>query len=266
MNVLKSDPRLDDVVDTWDNYGNVTGKNELGEHRLAAILGCQHFGDDAIEQFAALAGEEVNTNRDVGRGAALEYNSDVANAYLKHMTEDKTMQAILRFARGEDGGATVVARTSALRDDLPVVGRGDVVETWSETATKIVRKARSLGRKFTSADVRPAVDVKSRQVRRVLSELVDAGYLAREDGGPGRAHSYERLDDPGAGEVSIPDRDEAVPDTETPGRSSSSTYYTRNVRVFDPDRPCEDDSTPPPRTYTRAPPAPGTIEATGPPG
>jgi hypothetical protein len=36
--------------------------------------------------------------------------------------------------------------------------------------------------------------------------------------------------------------------------------------VFDPDRPREDDSTPPPRTYTLAPPAPGTIEGVGPPG
>jgi hypothetical protein len=72
-----------------------------------------------------------------------------------------------------------------------------------------------------SADVRPAVDVKSRQVRRALSELVDAGYLAREDGGPERAHSYERLDDPGAGEVSIPD----------PGRSGPRYGDTRTILV-----------------------------------
>jgi hypothetical protein len=36
--------------------------------------------------------------------------------------------------------------------------------------------------------------------------------------------------------------------------------------VFDPDRGREDDSTPSSGTYTRAPPAPETIEATGPPG
>jgi hypothetical protein len=36
--------------------------------------------------------------------------------------------------------------------------------------------------------------------------------------------------------------------------------------VFAGDRGSEDDSTPLPRTYTRAPPAPGTIEAAGPPG
>jgi hypothetical protein len=77
--------------------------------------------------------------------------------------------------------------------------------------------------------------------------------------------------DPGAGEVSIPDRDEAVPDTDTdtdtdpPGRSSSNTYYTRNVRVFTGDRGREDDSTPAPAPTARAPPAPGTIEVSGPP-
>jgi hypothetical protein len=262
--VLESDPRLDDVVDTWDNYGNVTGKNELGDHRLAAILGCQHYGDDAIEQFAALAGEEVDTDRRAGRGADLEYDSEVANAYLDHMTDDQVMQAILRFARGEDGGATVVARTSALRADLPVVGHGQVVETWSDTATNIVDKARSIGGRFTIGDVSPAVDVGDRQVRRVLSELVDAGYLQREDRGPGRAHAYDQVGDPGAGEVSIPDRADVVP--ETPGHSSSNEYYTGNVRVFDPDRGREDVSTTTPAVSIRAPPAPGTIEATGPPG
>ncbi len=91
---------------------------------------------------------------------------------------------------------------------------------------------------------RPAVEVKSRQVRRVLDELVDAGYLQRTEGGPGVAHEYEQVGDPGAGEVSIPDRDEAVPDTDLPGRSSSNTYYTRNVRVFTGDRGREDGSRP----------------------
>jgi hypothetical protein len=262
--VLSEDPRLDDVVDTWDNYGNVTGKNELGENRLAGVLGCQHFGDDAIEKFAALAGESVDTDREQGRGAALGYDSDVADAYLDHMTEDQTMQAILRFARGEDGGATVVARTSALRADLPVVGRAQVVNTWSDTATAVVERARSLGGRFTAGDVHDAVDVGPRQVRRVLGELVDAGYLHREDGGPGRAHTYERIDDPGAGEATLPEREEVVSDS--PGRSPSQVYYTTNVRVFGSDCGRKEVSTPPAGRSARAPPAPGAIESVGPPG
>jgi hypothetical protein len=36
--------------------------------------------------------------------------------------------------------------------------------------------------------------------------------------------------------------------------------------VFDPNRPREDDSTPPQGTCPLAPPAPGTIEGVGPPG
>jgi len=120
--LLENDDRLEDVVAAWENYGNLTGSNELGGHRLAAVLGCQHFGDDAVERFAPLAGESVDTDRRDGRGAELAYGSGVADEYLAHMQEDQTMQAILRFARG-GSGATVVARTSALCDDLPVVGR-----------------------------------------------------------------------------------------------------------------------------------------------
>ncbi|MFW6382417.1 MAG: hypothetical protein ACOCZD_00070 [Haloferacaceae archaeon] len=224
--VLESDDRLDDAVAAWDNYGNVKGSNDLGDHRLAAVLGCQHYGDDAVERFAALAGEEVDTDRRSGRGAGLDYGSDVANAYLSHMTEDQTTQAILRFARG-DSGATVVARTSALRDDLPVVGEGQVVETWNETATAIAREYRRLGREFTTADVRDVVDVTPRQVRRVLAELAEAGYVRRVDEAEGRATTYERVDDPGAGDVELPSRDKAVASRTSP----VTEYYTWNVRV-----------------------------------
>jgi hypothetical protein len=59
MNVLKSNPRLRDMVDTWDNYGSVTDKNELGDHQLAAILRYQHYRDDSIAEFDA--GFEVIT-------------------------------------------------------------------------------------------------------------------------------------------------------------------------------------------------------------
>jgi len=227
-NLLEDDPRLDDVVDAWENYGNVTGANDLGHHRLAAVLGCQHYGDDAIERFCAIGGREVDTSREGGRGAALGYDDELADAYLKHMSEDQTMQAILRFARG-DSGATVVARTSTLRDDLPVLGDAQVVETWSDTATAIAREYRRLGGEFTAADVRDAVDVGPRQVRRVLAELVDAGYLRRVSSREGVASTYERAGDPGAGEVDLPDRADAVDAGAEPGRCPTNQYYTWNV-------------------------------------
>lgn len=43
------------------------------------------------------------------------------------------MEAVLRFARG-DSGATAVAHTSELREDLPVVGETQAVESWSDSA------------------------------------------------------------------------------------------------------------------------------------
>jgi len=229
--VLENDTRLDDVVAAWEHYGNVTGANDLGDHRLAAILGSQHYGDDAIERFCALAGEEVDTTRDGGRGAALDYGSELGNTYLQHMREDQVMQAALRFARG-DSGATVVARTSALRGDLPVVGRGQVVETWNDTATEIARRYRRLGGEFTVADVADAVDVSKRQVRRVLGELQEAGYLRRVEAGNGRAGVWEpAADSPGAGEADLPQRGDAVETGSEPGRSAHSVYYTWYVQV-----------------------------------
>jgi len=258
--VLEGDDRLDDAVAAWDHYGNVKGSNHLGDHRLAAVLGCQHFGDDAIERFAALAGEEADTDRRTGRGAGLDYGSDVANAYLAHMTEDQTTQAILRFARG-DSGATVVARTSALRGDLPVVGEGQVVETWNETATAIARKYRSLGREFTTADVREVIDVTPRQVRRVLAELAEAGYVRRVEEAEGRATTYERVDDPGAGEVDLPTRDEAVA-TRTP---AVKEYYTWNVRVRGGDAARTPTERPGGAEVIGAPPAPAVVDGIEPP-
>ncbi|MFY4815027.1 hypothetical protein ACOJIV_20380 [Haloarcula sp. AONF1] len=255
--VLEGDARLDDVVAEWDHYGNVTGSNDLGAHRLAAVLGSQHYGDDAIERFCALAGEEVDTERDGAWGSELDYGSELANTYLKHMREDQTTQAILRFARG-DSGATVVARTSALRDDLPVVGRGQVVETWSDTAAKVAREYRRLGGEFTIADVADAVDVSRRQVRRVLAELTDAGYIRRVDGGDGLANVYEPAAEPGAGEVDLPERDDAV--AAQPGRSSLNQYYTWNVRVFGGEPAPNTGHDSPPVRQRGAPPSPTTAE------
>jgi hypothetical protein len=258
--VLENDSRLDDVVSAIENYGNVKGSNELGQHRLAAILGCQHFGDAAIERFAALAGQEVDTDRDRGRGEGLEYGNDLADAYLQHMTEDQTMQAILRFARG-DSGATVVARTAALRDDLPVVGRGQVVETWSETARAIAKQWRRLGGEFSTSDIADAVDVSRRQVRRVLAELVEAGYLCRVDTGATRENTYEPAATPRAGEVDLPDRVSVV----SAGRSDSNQYYTWNVRVQRSDQGMITPEAVRAAETAAGPPAPATVEGSPPP-
>ena len=262
--VLENDSRLDDTVAAWEHFGNLAGANDLGEHRLGAVFGCQHYGDDAVERFAALDGEAVDVSRDGVRGAELSYDSALGDEYLQHMTEDQVMQAILRFARG-DSGATVVARTGALREDLPVVGEAQVVGTWSDTATEIARRWRALGERFTVADVADAVDVSNRQVRRVLDELDEAGYVDKIETGDGVANEYDGLEQPAAGEVELPDRDVAVASGSPPGHDPYGDTYTVNVRVRG-----GETAVPPPRepTPTRArgaPPAPTAEVAVEPP-
>jgi len=219
--VLEGDDRLADTVSAWDNYGNITGDNDLGDHRLAAILGTQHYGDHAVEKVAALAGEEVTRS---GYGSALDYDSPMANTYLKHMREDQAMQAILRFTRG-GSGAVVFAHTSALRDDLPVVGEGQVVKSWSDTAATVARAWKAhRGERFTVDDVASSVDVSRRQVRRVLDEFAKAGYLEKHDPGEGLANEFTPDETPSAGEVELPT--DVNPDI-----SRTGTTYTSNVRV-----------------------------------
>lgn len=219
---LEEDERLDDVVSEWSNYGAVTGDNDLGNHRLAALLGSQHYGDHTVEKIAALAGEEVER---AGRGGTLEYGSPVADTYLKHMREDQVMQAALRFTRGESG-AVVFARTSALRRDLPVVGEAQVVRSWSDTAQRVASAWKAhRGEQFTVSDIVDDVDVSRRQVRRVLNEFASAGYLTKHE--DGRANEYDPAATPTAGVVDLPGADPASdPDT---GRID--TYYTGNVWV-----------------------------------
>lgn len=121
-------------------------------------------------------------------------------------------------------------RVSVLREDLPVVGRGQVARTWSETATAIARTWRQLPEEFIAADVRDAVDVSKRHVRRMLAEFVEAGYLERHDPGEGLANTYIPTDAPDAGEVDLPER--VRPEGEvSPDAPPLDVAYTWNVRV-----------------------------------
>ena len=251
--VLEDDDRLDGKVAAWDNYGNITGDNDLGEHQLAAVLGCQHYGDAPVEKVAALAGEEVTRS---GHGLQLSYDSAVANTYLKHMTEDQTMQAILRFTRG-DTGAVVFARTAALREDLPVVGEGQVVRSWSDTAATVAREWKAhRGERFTVGDVADSVDVSRRQVRRVLDEFASAGYLEKHHTGDGVANEFSPGENPSAGEVELPS---VAMDPDT---SRKGPIYTGNVRVW----PLEDRDRRRSRPSRSTLPAPDTVSDGDPPG
>ena len=89
--------RIEDDVAAVDHYGNITRSNALGALNLGIVLGCRHFGDAVVERWTAFAGESIAEH--AGHGADLDYGSETANTFLKHMREDQTLQAILRFGR-----------------------------------------------------------------------------------------------------------------------------------------------------------------------
>lgn len=225
---------IEDDISAIGHYGNVTGSNAMGELNLGVVLGCQHFGDYTVEKWAALAGEQVSRT---GRGEALDYGCPTGNTYLKHMRQDQTLQAVLRFGRDEEG-AIVFAHTAALHEDLPVVGDGAVVRAFSESTQEVARTAQQFrDQEFTVSDLVDTVDCSRRTVRRVLAELSEMGYLERHDPGDGLANEYHTIDEPGSGDVELPTIDTLGTqprENDHPGQDSLGQYYTWFVRVPSP--------------------------------
>ena len=219
--------RIEDDVAAVDHYGNVTGSNALGELNLGAVLGCRHFGDAVVEKWAALAGETVERS---GHGSDLEYGSETANTFLKHMREDQTLQAILRFGRDKEG-AVVFAHTAALAESLPVVGEGAVVRAFSKATKEATRIAKTYRRQqFTVGDIASSVECSARTVRRVLNELTELGYLEKRETKAGVANEFQTLEEPDEGEVKLPDLDSPF----TP-EESSRERASREQSSGDPD-------------------------------
>jgi hypothetical protein len=216
--------RVEDDIAAIDHYGNITGSNALGELNLGAVLGCRHFGDAVVEKWAAFAGESIYR---AGHGADLNYDSATANTYLKHMREDQTLQAILRFGRDQEG-AVVFAHTTALSESLPIVADGAVVKAFSKSKRAVTRAAREYrGQQFAVSDIAPEVDCDKRTVRRALNEFADLGYLEKHETKNGLANSYRTNEEPGVGEADLPDLDEPFapadgPESASSGRGGSS--------------------------------------------
>jgi hypothetical protein len=214
--------RIKDDVAAVDHYGNITGSNALGELNLGIVLGCRHFGDAVVEKWAAFAGESIAEHTD--HGADLDYGSETANTFLKHMREDQTLQAILRFGRDKEG-AVVFAHTSALAESLPVVSEGGVIKAFSQSKKEVARAAKQFrGHEFTGGDVfdREDVTCSRRSVQRALNELDDAGYLAKRETKNGIADEFRASgQEPGVGKADLPDLDEPFAPADGPASGSN---------------------------------------------
>jgi hypothetical protein len=216
--------RIEDDVAAVDHYGNITGSNALGALNLGIVLGCRHFGDAVVEKWAALAGETANVQRANGRGVDLDYESETANTFLKHMREDQTLQAILRFGRDKEG-AVVFAHTAALAESLPVVSEGGVIKAFSQSKKEVARAAKQFrGDEFTGTDVFADENVtcSRKSVQRGLNELAEAGYLDKQETKNGIADEFRASgEEPGVGEAELPDLDEPFTPGDGPASGSS---------------------------------------------
>ena len=224
-------------------YESLKGSDALGDHQVAVILGSQHYSDAVPEKWGLVAGE--SPGRGDTKGAALDYGTDVANAYLQYMREDHTMQAILRAGRNDDT-TVVFAHTSALRADLPVDAESALVSAHSKGTLQVVEAAAELrGGRFTAPDVAEALGadgVGLRQVQNVLADLRESGYVdVREAGSRGRAYEYDSVEDPGLAEVELPniDTDTGEGENETSALNSYSWNFGFDAAARGGDTPRE---------------------------
>jgi len=257
---------LEDDAADFAHYWDIAGRNDLGKHKLAVLLGAPHPGDQAIEQAALLAGEEIDPE---GHGTEKDYNSEVANAMLAHAWQDQVTQAVHRFGRDKDGAVVFVHSAAVDEERLPVVANGGVTTAWSD-AGKAVRDEilpyLRAGAEFTVDDVVEAVEYGRRAVQQKLAEFERLGYVDRLVGGPGRANVFNAVADPGEnGHVELEGVDASPGVTgEENERARNGTQYTSPFGLAE-DSPGSDPPIPPERPTLPPPTAAEPVISRGDP-
>lgn len=161
-----------DIVDAYQHYGNLLGSNRFKYRRLGAVIGSNHFGDGFVEKWSAYAGVAAERN---GKGRDLSYGT-FGDKVLRHMYHE-TLQAVMRF--GRDGeGATVYVHTNALPDWVPIADEGRLIKVWSPGAKQVIEVAAEMESWRTAELVEhSAIKIGERQIRNVLHDLADCGYV-----------------------------------------------------------------------------------------
>jgi hypothetical protein len=221
--------------------GNLRGTDRYADERLLTILGSTHHGDHEIRRRAAWLREDVSVE---GKGADRDYGSPLANGILRQMRENVTAQMAMRVGR-DGGGATIVLKTTAHPDYLPVTGKGGVT-TWSD-GMKQVREAWgelvSDDAAFTEvAEIasHDAVSISDRQVRNALQRFVDLGYIRKgKHPTDGRKNAYS--DDGLAAVAEYEQAEIELPELEWPDEWDGdvpeivrTNIYTSNFRFSPP--------------------------------
>ncbi|KOX93399.1 hypothetical protein AMS69_05575 [Haloarcula rubripromontorii] len=165
-----------------EHYGNLKGSNQFQEERVGVITGSQHYGDDYVEMWGALTGEDIERVGD-SKGMNLDYG-EFGNKVLRQMREHEVLQAVLRFGRDKHP-TTVYVHTAALPEWVPVEAEGHI-ERWSKGVQEVVKVLENdAPDKWRTSDVAEQVSISTRQVRTNLNKLADAGYAEKRQEGRG---------------------------------------------------------------------------------
>lgn len=201
---------LDSVAAT-EHYGNLLGSNTFEDWRVGAVIGSNHFGDDFVEKWSAYAFHQAERD---GKGRELSYG-EFGDKVRRHMLEHETLQAVMRFGR-DGGGATVYVHTDTLPEWVPVADEARVIKAWSSGAKQVIEVAADRESWRTSEIAQhPDVNVGERQIRNILHDLADRGYVDvyRE----GRGYRWENA---GLSKIT----EESIGLTSIPEMEASSIY------------------------------------------
>lgn len=180
-----------------DHYGNVLGSNQLKETRLGLVIGSNHYGDDYIEKWGALAGKAIRREGE-GKGHDLSYTA-FGDEVLRHMRQHETLQAVMRFGRDRNG-AVIYVHTDTLPDWVPIHAEGREIHTWSR-GMKQVLSVLNFGDEVRTKDIAEAIDekfdapIRERQVRTHLNKLADKGAITKTKEGRGFTWVIDAIDE-----------------------------------------------------------------------
>lgn len=169
-------------VQGTEHYGNLTGSNQFEGKKVGIVSGSRHYGDGYVKQWGAFKGVSVERRGD-GKGLDLDYGS-FGNKVLQHMREHQTLQAVLRFARG-DTDSRVYVHTAALPNWVPLAATGSVT-TWSQGTKRVLSTLRSEEQgAWTTEQVAEGIELSTRQTRNVLKKLQETGLVQCQREGRG---------------------------------------------------------------------------------
>ena len=221
--------KAESCVSAAKHYGNLLGSGDFETERLGVVIGSRHFGDEFVKKWTAYAGEATERvdKSENGKGTDLQYTG-LGDAIHRHMTENQTLQAAMRFGRDGNGALTFV-HTNTLPEwvDPVVVTEGRLVTAWSEGMKDVLDVAKGLDEWGTiEIAEHPDVGIGERQVRDHLYTLEKRGFVSSEVEGDGfvwRDDGLHRVCESGDVELQPVEIDE-LDDEETAELTRSRVY------------------------------------------